>query len=371
MMKINPFVQTYQDVLISAITIPDDHRDLDEVKAALLANSIQETGLLQPVGLTRDYRLVYGRHRLAAYEKLGYTSIPAIIRDYETDLLFELATLDENLQRNGLTALEEDRALARRKVIFETLHPETKAVTKRGGPGRGKKTNDKMSHVSFTEDTAAKTGNTRRTIERKVEIGEKLDPQAAAMLKGTPIEDNQSELKAMSELPAEEQRENAAQLKAGEITSVWQAIANTAKNQNRRPGSLESSRRPVTFKAAFARLAHALQRAKELFTGTILGDKFDICNSIVDTSPSEWTWEHLDEIRQAADMFDELSRAAPINATKLRLAADRIERILNNRQEKHAVAEDEDERRQMSGSRTSSRTLPDSTSTKRKAQEPC
>ena len=137
-MKTNPFVPTYQDVLISTITIPEDHRGLDEAKVAPLADSIQETGLLQPVGLTRDFRLVYGRHRLAAYEKLGYQSIPAIILDYETDLLFELATLDENLQRNVLTALEENLALARRKEIFEKLHPETKAVTKRGGPGRGK-----------------------------------------------------------------------------------------------------------------------------------------------------------------------------------------------------------------------------------------
>ena len=305
MMKTNPFVQKYQDVLISAITIPDDHRDLDEAKVDALADSIRETGLLQPVGLTRDHRLVYGRHRLAAYEKLGYTSIPAIILDYETDLLFELATLDENLQRNVLTALEENLALARRKEIFEKLHPETKAVTKRGGLGRGKKTNDKMSPVSFTEDTAAKIGTTRRTIERKVEIGQKLDPQAAAMLKGTRIEDNQSELKAISELPAEEQRENAAQLKAGKITSVWEAMASAAKNNSQGPGCRESSKQPVTFRAALTRLVHALERAKELFTGTIFGDKFDVCEALCDVANDEWTREQFDEIRQMADMFDE------------------------------------------------------------------
>jgi len=67
-----------------------------------------------------------------------------------------------------LTKLQEGQALKRRKEIYEALHPETKPVRERGGPGRGNKTNDKMSPVSFASDTAAKTGKSKRTVERAV-----------------------------------------------------------------------------------------------------------------------------------------------------------------------------------------------------------
>jgi hypothetical protein len=59
-------------------------------------------------------------------------------------------------------------SLSRRKEIYEILHPETKAGY---GPGRGHKEKKRQDGVSFTEDTASKTGQSRRTIERKASIG--------------------------------------------------------------------------------------------------------------------------------------------------------------------------------------------------------
>jgi ParB family chromosome partitioning protein len=212
-----------EDVEISKIVIPEGHRDLDERRVDSLVGSIEKMGLLQPIGLRSDHRLLYGRHRLAAYKKLGRTSISAQIIEFNSPLLEELAGLDENLERQTLSAAEEAQALARRKAIFEQLYPETQSVAKRGGPGRGNKTNDKLSPVSFAADTAAKTGQSRRTIERKVKTGQDLDPQAAKMLKGTTAEDNQLELEALSRLPAEKQQKVAAQIKAGEVKSVRKA----------------------------------------------------------------------------------------------------------------------------------------------------
>src|SRR5664279_4029286 len=49
------------------------------------------------------------------------------------DLRAQLAGIDENIEHRVFTILEEVQALARRKTIYETLHPETQCVTKKGG----------------------------------------------------------------------------------------------------------------------------------------------------------------------------------------------------------------------------------------------
>ena len=68
--------------------------------------------------------------------------------------------------------------MARRKEIYEALHPETKAGVaggKTGGRGR-KIATDKMSAAipSFADDTAAKTGKSARTVRRDVSLGEDI-----------------------------------------------------------------------------------------------------------------------------------------------------------------------------------------------------
>ena len=76
-----------------------------------LAASIKANGLLQPivVRLTasrRSYELVAGERRLRAVQQLGWTDIPAQVRDVDDRSLLVLA-LVENLQREELGPLEE------------------------------------------------------------------------------------------------------------------------------------------------------------------------------------------------------------------------------------------------------------------------
>jgi len=207
------------------IVIPPEHRAPDDQQLDLLVESIGKMGLLQAVGLTPDRRLVFGGHRVAACRKLGRTRIPAVILDFDDPLLVELARIDENLQRKVLTKLEQSQALARRKAIYEELHPETKFGNSQAtGSNRvqGRHVSAKLA-PTFAEDTAAKTGKGRRTVQREAKIGQNLDPQAAEMLKGTAVEDNQLELETMSRLPAEKQQKVAAQIKAGKMKSVRKA----------------------------------------------------------------------------------------------------------------------------------------------------
>ena len=80
----------YHQVALAEITIPPSRHRLEPEKVADLARSIKELGQLQPIGLTADYRLIYGGRRKAACELLGHDSIDAIILDLD-DLHAELA----------------------------------------------------------------------------------------------------------------------------------------------------------------------------------------------------------------------------------------------------------------------------------------
>lgn len=77
-----------------------------------LANSIRENGLLQPVvvrngpGITGGWELVAGERRLRAVGELGWSEVPAWVRDVDDQTLLVLA-LVENLQRESLGPLEE------------------------------------------------------------------------------------------------------------------------------------------------------------------------------------------------------------------------------------------------------------------------
>jgi ParB family transcriptional regulator, chromosome partitioning protein len=81
-----------------------DEGPLDELVA-----SIQASGLLQPV-LVRPrnggYELIAGERRWRAATRLGWTKIPAVVKDVDDQTLLTLALI-ENLQRDDLSPIDE------------------------------------------------------------------------------------------------------------------------------------------------------------------------------------------------------------------------------------------------------------------------
>lgn len=90
-------------VAIDDIQIGQRHRQaLGDIDG--LAQSIAEDGLLQPIGVTPDHRLVFGYRRLVACrDKLGWTQIPAVVISIEN---LTKAEWIENTIRKNLTASE-------------------------------------------------------------------------------------------------------------------------------------------------------------------------------------------------------------------------------------------------------------------------
>lgn len=87
-----------------------------------LAASIKANGLLQPIVVRlsasrRSYELVAGERRLRAVKQLGWTDIPAQVRDVDDRSLLVLA-LVENLQREELGPLEECQGYQKLRETF-------------------------------------------------------------------------------------------------------------------------------------------------------------------------------------------------------------------------------------------------------------
>ncbi len=89
---------------------PRRHFDVQSLNE--LAESIRSNGVLQPVLVKRvsnGYMLVAGERRCKASKIAGFSTVPAIVRDYNNQYLAELALL-ENIQREDLTIVEEAEA---------------------------------------------------------------------------------------------------------------------------------------------------------------------------------------------------------------------------------------------------------------------
>lgn len=210
-------------VEIASVVVPLERaRSLSDV--AGLAASIAEIGLLQPIVVGRDLTLIAGLHRLRACQSLGWSDIPAISVDLE-GLRAELAEIDENLIRNDLTVLERGEHLARRKRIYEFLHPATRHGAAKGRAGGGKIGRSKDERISsFANDTAEKIKLTGRTIQHEVQIAEKIAPDVKETIRGTDIADSKTDLLELARLPADKQRAVAARLANGGASTFKAAL---------------------------------------------------------------------------------------------------------------------------------------------------
>ena len=121
--------ETVSSIPITLIKVDEKKRirQADQGAIERLAKSISQVGLMNPITVTTDNTLVAGLHRLEACKRLGWESIPVTTVKYADELTRELAEIDENLMRNDLSELMQGIHHARRKRIYEQLHPETKA----------------------------------------------------------------------------------------------------------------------------------------------------------------------------------------------------------------------------------------------------
>jgi ParB family transcriptional regulator, chromosome partitioning protein len=207
-----------KDVSIKKITISTNRFRTAEIEGIKsLAESLREHGILEPIGLNKDYSLIYGGYRLEAAKLLKWTKIPAVIHDLD-ELHAEETELIENLRRKNFTVLEEGEALSRAKELFEILHPTDRGRSPQGQFVVVGKTS------TFSQKMSEETGQSERTVERKIEVVESLSEKTKDLIADLPIADNASELKRLGKLPEVEQKQVAKFLAAGKAETVKEAV---------------------------------------------------------------------------------------------------------------------------------------------------
>lgn len=95
-------------------------RSFDEAGLTELAASIESSGLLQPIivrPVGSGFELIAGERRLRAVQRLGWSKVPAIIRNFDDQTVLSLALI-ENLQRDDLSALDAARGYQRLVTEF-------------------------------------------------------------------------------------------------------------------------------------------------------------------------------------------------------------------------------------------------------------
>lgn len=161
---------------IDAIIIEGRHRyALGDIKS--LAGSIDTIGLIHPVVVTPDNRLVAGERRLAALRSLGWEQVPVTVIHTLADAADHLmAESDENTCRKDFAPTE---ALAIADAVEEALRPIAEAARVANlKQNRGANVAPRKP-VGKTRDVAAKaTGLGRTTITKVREVKEIVENPA-------------------------------------------------------------------------------------------------------------------------------------------------------------------------------------------------
>lgn len=212
---------------VAAIDATGRLRPVDRAHAQMIAASMNESGLIQPVVVRANpsgngLKLVVGGHRLCGAEINQWDEIAAILIECSDDEARQIE-IDENLARKELTALERAEFLAERKRIYETLHPEA-------AHGKAKKPKTEKGRVAnlatfarFSKDAARSTGLGERTVRRACELAASLSPDAVALIRGTRLADNQAQLQALAALEPADQVTVAGLIKANAAPNVAKA----------------------------------------------------------------------------------------------------------------------------------------------------
>ena len=199
----------------------------------LLATSISEYGLLNPIAVDSDYNLLSGLHRLEAVKLLGWSEIEGVVINL-AGLQAELAEIDENVIQKSRSNVDFGDLLLRRKVIYEILHPETRnggdrksrvwfSIYGEGNPNR-KRTK------SFAQDTADKLGVSVSTVRRQIEVAKRLTPEVKSILRQSTVRVSKKNAMLMSRMKPDQQKAVALLLVMGNIQSVEEYLVSISSN---------------------------------------------------------------------------------------------------------------------------------------------
>lgn len=207
---------------VAAIRVSQRKRQIDPKVVRDIAKSIEAQGLLQPIGVKDPQEdeeeglkdevvdLVFGAHRLAAYQVLGRTEIEALILPSGlTEEEYLLMELQENNARNDLTTAQRKAYAGDIGVLSAKLDELRKSATGRVGWLRhfAEQTNVPLRSMELWWTTFCH--ETKRTITSKDALDQDRDAFFAWLQEQRAKEHAEKE-KREEEARAERQRQDIA-----------------------------------------------------------------------------------------------------------------------------------------------------------------
>jgi ParB family chromosome partitioning protein len=238
----------------------------DEESLRELAESIRVNGVLQPVIVKKvagGHMLVTGERRCRAAKMAGFSTVPAIVRDYDNRYLAELALL-ENIQREDLTIIEEAEAYRNAIDSLDLTHLE---LAQKIGKSRSYVSNT-LGILSLPESIVAEINAGNISMGHARALSKLKDPERIRTI-ASMIVDNRLTVRDIEALVKSERkkkeikrREISPTLAAG-LSRVKTSLANRFAFGN--PVRVSGNRVVVTFEdeAEAARFADFVDAGKD------------------------------------------------------------------------------------------------------------
>ncbi len=200
---------------IDEIAVADDRRRVDETKVRELADSIRRIGLLNPITVTPEKKLVAGEHRLEACRLLGWTEIETHVLQGDEQLR-RLAEIDENLVRNDLDPISVGELAIKRDEILEALGMRATI-----GAGRPPKNGAESAPLKTTASIAKEIGVGERSLQVNKQLARDLIPEAKEVVRTSDV--TKRDALKIARMEPERQRAIAEKIASGEAKSVVDA----------------------------------------------------------------------------------------------------------------------------------------------------
>ncbi len=276
-------------VPIERIKIGLNRRKIKQDKVDKLMESIETSGLLNPITVDGDFNLIAGLHRLTAFKQLGLEKINCNIVNYLTADHARLAEIDENLIRNELKPLERSQLWLEREQLLDNLGLRAKAGDNQytrnshssrshSCPNNSKDGGEMVARPpKTTQELAKEVGYSERSFQLGKQIAKDITPAIQELIKDTPLAESTTELVKIARVGS---KERVSAQKAEHASQLAQAkgLQQEAKEQAQIAIEFRAKQQELQMKALESAIAQREAKLVLKKTQASSGSKF--CDSL-------------------------------------------------------------------------------------------
>ena len=221
----------FKIIPLKDIFVPERLREVEEEQALIIAQSIVEHGLINPISVRATpaktgfkFTLIAGAHRMRAFEINDETEIEALV--FKADAAEgQLLEITENLFRNELSVIDRAVFVQSYREIWEQKHGKIEPGRPGNSANIAQLIGEEAEKSPFAKHVADRMGLSLRSVQYLNKIAQNLNPNLRQKLRGTPHADNQSTLLKLAKMEPKKQADISVGLQFGsDLETALQAV---------------------------------------------------------------------------------------------------------------------------------------------------